>query len=116
MPGAFVARTKVRDAWFMPPPPDDAAWFKAHPHRKHRVRALHPEDMRHIIIPEPRCSCTDHDFVVIIRNFVGCPILLRLPANEHWPPDDEAKLAKIFDHFINRPPCLTTIQVEEEES
>jgi hypothetical protein len=107
----------VRDAWFYPPPPDDAAWFKAHPHRKHRVRPLHPDDRPYIY--EPRCQCTDHAWCVIVGDLGKHLLSIRVPANANWPPpDDEAKLRRIFDYFVIRDLRLlraVNAMMEEEE-
>jgi hypothetical protein len=105
----------VRDAWFIPPPPDDAAWFNAHPHRLHRARPLHPDDTPYVPY---QCQCTDHAWCVIVGKLGKHLLAIRVPANDKWPPDDEGKLCRIFAHFVFRDPRLLLAahaMLEEEE-
>jgi hypothetical protein len=114
--GVFVARTKVRDAWFCPPPPDDREWFVQHPTRRFRRRPLHPDDRPYIY--EPRCNCTDHAWYVIVGKLGRHLLPIRVPANDKFPADDEAKLCDIFTHFVRRDPRLLFVVnalLKEEE-
>jgi hypothetical protein len=41
---------------------------------------------------------------------------IRVPANANWPPDDEAKLRRIFDYFVIRDlPLLRAVNAMLEE-
>jgi hypothetical protein len=114
--GVFVARTAVRDAAYLPPE-DDGTWFDAHPGRRHRLRAPHPDDARNVIVPATACSCKDH--VVIVRDLGDYLLAVRLPAHDAWPSaDDETHLAAMFDLLVATDPRLAAIQrfaMEEEE-
>jgi hypothetical protein len=81
---------------------DDAAWFKAHPHRSHRLRQPHDVELREAIAPTI-APASAIPYVVVRQVQPGCR--LRLPIwSDIEMPDIEAIGHALFDLSVRQTP------------
>jgi hypothetical protein len=92
--GAPIALTTADTSWKR----DDAAWFKANPHRSHRLRPMFPGEAP-TLMREPAALPPRHEHQVLVRQVEpGQRVRLVFGRNLDCPiPDAEAVLHALFD-------------------